>query len=152
MSIFIFVSGFYFQSPPPGGGGVWAYALSRGVVAPVLFRVISSGMRSQPTNCIAPAYIRLWVGGTCFLFLCVLSTSTPAAHQLHRAGFVRLWHPRMHLFLSVFYYLIFTPRWWWRLAVHPFVGFPCGYSWPFLYDILYELHRLVLVWRIVWCI
>jgi hypothetical protein len=30
--------------------------LSLGVVAPVLFRVISSCMRSQPTRCIAPAF------------------------------------------------------------------------------------------------
>jgi hypothetical protein len=30
--------------------------LSLGVVAPVLFRVISSCMRSQPTSCIAPAF------------------------------------------------------------------------------------------------
>jgi hypothetical protein len=117
------------------------------------FLVLFPRLRRSPltTNCIAPALFAygLWGGGPCFLFLVLFPRLCPQSINCIAPafGFIRLWHPRMHLFLSVFYYLISThpPRWWWRLAVRPFVGFPYGHRWSFLYDILYELHRLVLV-------
>jgi hypothetical protein len=63
----------------------------------------------------------------------------PAAHQLHRAGFIRLCGtPYAPISLCLLLSHLHTPRWWWRLAVRPFVGFPYGHSWPFLYDILHE--------------
>jgi hypothetical protein len=53
----------------------------------------------------------MWGGGPCFLFLFLFPRLCPQPinHQLHRAGFIRMWHPRMHLFLSAFYYLISIP-------------------------------------------
>jgi hypothetical protein len=63
-----------------------------GVVAPALFRVISSSTRSQPTSCIAPALFACGVVPPLFSFLGLFPRLRPQpisrqlSSQLHRAG------------------------------------------------------------------
>ena len=133
-------------APPRGGGSRSGTCLARfrphqpigihepfghplpcscGVVAPVLFRVISKCMRSQPTSsCLAPALFAYGIPGS----------------------------PDMSIFIFFppeIFFLIPAPRWWWRSAILShlcFFSIPWRFwpifQWPiFQYDVLNKFSK-----------
>jgi hypothetical protein len=115
--------------------------VSLGVVVPVLFRVISSCMWSQPASCIPwVAFLRRLgivsigvVGGPCSVS-CYFFMYAVVAHQLHRASFLRLWHPRICPFLCKFLVDSFRPP----------VVVAFGHPLPFCLSLLHGSRRMSL--------
>jgi hypothetical protein len=84
-----------------------------------------------------------WWPLSCFCYFFLYAV---AAHQLHRAGFIRPWHPRVCPFLFLFLNFISDPRPPVAVAFGhalPWGGGPCSFScYFFVYAVAaYQLHR-----------